>query len=78
VQFYLTIKEIEARLNDSSVNLHSFIVSNTPSHVMTTLWGVSKSAMMEQHILFQEEDRDTYIREMLELSLMHAGRGINS
>lgn len=75
VQFYLTIKEIEARLNDSSANLHSFIVSNTPSHVMTTLWGVSKSAMMEQHILFQEEDRDTYIKQMLELTLLQTPGG---
>ena len=34
--------------------------------------------MNEQDVFSQEEDRDMYNREMLELSLMHAGRGINS
>jgi hypothetical protein len=74
IQFYQTIKEIEARLNDSSVKLHSFIVSNTPSHVMTTLWDISKSAMMDRHILFQEEDRDAYIKQLLELTLRQTPR----
>ena len=46
--------------------LNSFIVSNTPSFTMTTLWGMDKSAMEQQHILFQDEDRDSYIRTMLE------------
>ena len=34
--------------------------------------------MNEQYVFSLEADRDTYNREMLELSLMHAGRGINS
>ena len=34
--------------------------------------------MNEQDLFSQDEDRDTHVREMLELSLMHAGRGINS
>jgi hypothetical protein len=67
VQFHQTIKEIEARLADPSVHLHSFIVSSTPSHTMRLLWGVDKSQMQEWHIVFQEEDRDTYIGEMLQV-----------
>jgi hypothetical protein len=48
------------------VALHSFIVSSTPSHTMRMLWGMDKPAMTARHILFQEEDQDTYIRAMLE------------
>jgi hypothetical protein len=29
------------------------------------LWGMDKPAMKQRHVLFQEEDQDTYIREML-------------
>ena len=66
IQFYETIKEIEQRLGDPNVRLDSFIVSNTPSHTMRMLWGMDKAAMKARHILFQEEDKDTYVRTMLE------------
>ena len=66
IQFHQTIKEIEARLGDSSVSLQSFIVSNTSSHTMRMLWNMSKAEMLRRHILFQEEDKDTYVRTMLE------------
>jgi hypothetical protein len=65
LEFYKTIKEIEQRLGDGDVHLHSFIVSNTPSHTMQMLWGMDKAAMMARHILFQEEDRDSYVGGML-------------
>jgi hypothetical protein len=67
IQFHRTIKEIEQRLGDASVRLQSFIVSNTPSHTMQKLWNMGKPAMAAQHILFQEEDKDTYVRAMLEV-----------
>ncbi len=66
IQFYETIKEIEQRLGDPKVQLDSFIVSNTPSHMMRMLWGMDKPAMKQRHVLFQEEDQDTYIAEMLQ------------
>jgi hypothetical protein len=66
IQFYEDIKKIEQRLGDPKVVLNSFIVSNTPSHTMKMLWGMDKMAMNERHILFQEEDQDTYVQEMLE------------
>ena len=46
--------------------LDSFIVSNTPSHTMKMLWGMDKAAMKARHILFQEEDKHSYVRAMLE------------
>ena len=65
IQFYQTIKEIEDRLGDPKVHLHSFLVSNTASHTMSLLWGLGKAEMLTRHIVFQEEDRETYIRTML-------------
>ncbi|MCK9365014.1 MAG: DEAD/DEAH box helicase family protein [Syntrophales bacterium] len=72
IQFHETIKEIEQRLGDANVRLQSFIVSNTPSYTMRMQWNMEKSEMQKRHILFQEEDRDSYIRSMLDL----AGAGL--
>lgn len=69
VQFYSEIKKIEERLADAAVKLHSFIVSNTPSHTMRLLWGMDKAEMQAKHVLFQEEDKDTYVRSMLEKTI---------
>ena len=33
---------------------------------MKMLWGLDKAAMQQRHILFQEEDKESYIRMMLE------------
>lgn len=66
IQFFQTIKDIERRLGDPSVTLSSFIVSNTPSHVMRLLWAVDKPAMEARNILFQEEDKATYVGRMME------------
>ena len=51
---------------DPAIKLQSFIVSNTPSHTMRMLWHMEKADMQKRHILFQEEDKDTYVRSMLE------------
>jgi hypothetical protein len=66
IQFHETIKEIEQRLGDPAIRLQSFIVSNTPSHTMRMLWHMEKADMQKRHILFQEEDKDTYVQSMLE------------
>lgn len=65
IQFHETIKEIELRLGDFMVSLESFIVSNTPSATMKMMWNMNKSEMSRRHIVFQEEDRETYISSML-------------
>ena len=67
IQFYETIKEIEQRLGDPAVVLHSFIVSNTSSVTMRRQWGMEKSEMQKRHVLFQEEDKDSYINMMLDI-----------
>jgi hypothetical protein len=66
IQFHETIKEIEQRLADPHIRLQSFIISNTPSHTMRMLWSMEKAEMQKRHILFQEEDKDTYVRSMLD------------
>jgi hypothetical protein len=78
IQFHETIKEIETRLGDPQVELHSFIVSNTPSHTMQLLWGSAKPAMIERHVLFQEEDKDTYIGKLFDLALNPTESGVLS
>ena len=66
IQFHATIKEIEQRLDDPMVSLHSFIVSNTSSTTMRMLWNMEKPEMQKRNILFQEEDRESYVSSMLD------------
>lgn len=68
VAFYHTVKEIEQRLGNPNIVLDSFIVSNTPSHVVRKQWGIEKSEMTERHVVFQDEDKDTYIGAVLQTS----------
>ncbi len=65
IEFFHTIKEIEQRLRDPTVSLESFIVSNTPSSTMGKRWAMKKSEMQKRHILFQEEDKDSYVGTIL-------------
>jgi len=65
IQFHETIKTIETRLGDPNVHLESFIVSNTPSQTMEMLWRMEKDEMRGRNIVFQEEDKDSYIESML-------------
>ena len=65
IQFHETVKKIERRLGDSAVRLQSFIVSNTPSATMRRQWNKEKGEMQKHNILFQEEDKDSYIGTML-------------
>lgn len=66
IGFHETVKEIEKRLGEPNVVLDSFIVSNTPSHVMQKQWGIEKAEMAKRHIVFQDEDKDTYIGTVLQ------------
>jgi len=61
-----SIKAIEQRLDDPTVILNAFIVSNT-RRVDVEWW--SQGATPEQdfnnhHVLFQKDDKDTYIEEL--------------
>lgn len=64
--FYQTIKEMEERLNDSTVVLNSFIISNTYYiDLINTGTTLTKDEMEERHILFQFDDRESYIDVMM-------------
>ena len=69
IQFFETIKEVEHRLGDPTVRLESFIVSNTSSATMRMQWDMEKSEIQKRHIVFQEEDRDSYVRAILKLNV---------
>ena len=66
IQFYKTIKEIETRLADPAVILNSFIVSPTP-YQNIPMWGegMSKQELRECHVLFQNDEKYTYIHTLL-------------
>ena len=66
IQFHQKIKELEARLNAPTVKLHSFILSNTP-YAQVSWWerGIKKDELEANHVLFQVEDRSTYIQDLL-------------
>lgn len=76
VRFYETIKEIEERLENPNIILHVFLVSNTPSHEMSKLWGLDKAEMQRRHILFAEEDNDRYVQQIIDMVI--AGRSRRS
>lgn len=71
IAFHQTIKDLEQRLKDSEVSLNSFIVSKTRSPDIKW-WGggMSKEDLEARNVLFQTEDRGTYIRRLLERTLM--------
>lgn len=67
LDFYKTIREVEARVGDPNVSLRSFIVSVTPAAEMALHWGVTREQIAERSILFDEDAR--YIEVLLEASL---------
>lgn len=67
LQFYRHIKEMEQRLNDDEVVLNAFTIANTYySDIVNTGLKLTKEQMEEQHILFQNDDKDIYIEKMIE------------
>jgi hypothetical protein len=73
IRFHETIRGIEARLGDPRMVLTSFIVSNTP-HAQLPDWGANKQELEDRHVLFQKDDRSTYIKEMLDRVLLQESR----
>jgi len=67
LQFYRHIKEFEHRLNDNKIILNAFTIANTYySVILNTGLKLSKEEMEEQHILFQNDDKETYIDKMIQ------------
>lgn len=66
IAFAQTIKQLQARLADPNVILNSFIVSNTDRAQIAWLTdGLSKADLEARHVLFQNEDKATYISTLL-------------
>ncbi len=65
ILFHETVKEIETRLGDPAVRLDSYIVSNTSSATMQLHWSKAKAEMQSRNIVFQDEDRGSYVATML-------------
>ena len=73
LKFYERIKEIEnsLRQHDDHITLNSFIVSTT-AHKTASPWQGSDLDIKEFHnsnIFFQKEDKDHYIKEIVDRSL---------
>ena len=66
VKFHKTIKKIEKRLGDPDVVLNSYIVSVSSSQEIKKRWpGTTKSWLTARNVVFQKEDRDSYISSIL-------------
>jgi IS1 family transposase len=66
VSFYRTIKDLETRLGDTQVTLHSFILSNT-AYERVSWWngGMTLADFESRHVLFTRPDRDGYIGKLV-------------
>jgi hypothetical protein len=69
IEFHQTIKGLERQLGDPGVILNSFIVSSTPFNEIQWRGDMKKEDFEARNILFQQEDRATYIRKLLEKCL---------
>ena len=65
IEFDGTIKEIEQRLGDPNVVLSRSSSRIRPRSAWSSSGESARSEMDELNILFQDEDRDTYIETML-------------
>ena len=83
LRFFETVKEIEERMREEGspladrVTLHSFVVSNTP--LANVRWWTEELAtsadFAERNVLFQEEDKDSYIEAIFSNVLDYSPEG---
>jgi len=67
INFYKTIKELEKRLGDSNIVLNSFIISTTSFNALNELHSMmTKAELEEKHIVFQKDDKETYISKIFD------------
>ncbi|MDH5607358.1 MAG: DEAD/DEAH box helicase, partial [Anaerolineae bacterium] len=63
IKFFETIKALEKDLGDKDVQLHSFIISNTPLHqIPIQIENMSQADWEAKNVLFQVEDKASYVR----------------
>jgi len=64
IEFHQVIKDIQARLATENVVLNSFIV--TPTRFGKLNWGKTINELEDMHVLFMEDQRDTYINSIVD------------
>lgn len=64
VRFHETIKNLQDRLGDSSIRLHSFIISSTPVHVVERLWDMKRDEIDKRGVLFSDDQE--YVHKLFE------------
>lgn len=71
IQLHKSIKTtIQPKLNDPNIELNSFIISNTPYNQLTHWKGQENMEDFNlNHILFQKEQRETYIKKMIDYQI---------
>ncbi len=71
IEFYKTIKQLETDLHeqDKNIILNSFIVSETPYLIVSSKWKMQKNDFENHNVYFQQEDKSTYIANILSKSL---------
>ena len=63
IEFHQVIKGIQARLASANVVLNSFIV--TPTRFGKLNWGKTIQELEDMHVLFMEDQRDTYVASII-------------
>jgi len=78
IRFYKTIKELEDQLGAPDITLNSFIISSTRLPDVTW-WdgGMTKEEFEQRHVLFQQEDKDTYIKKLFTIALGLSGETVS-
>ncbi len=64
IEFHRVIKDIQARLAGDNVILNSFIV--TPTRFGKLNWGKTIDELEDMHVLFMEDQRDTYVGSIIQ------------
>lgn len=64
IEFHRVIKDIQQRLASENVVLNSFIV--TPTRFGKLNWGMTIQELEAMHVLFMEDQRDTYIASIIQ------------
>jgi len=63
IEFHQVIKSIQARLASENVILNSFIV--TPTRFGKLNWGKTIHELEDMHVLFMEDQKDTYVASII-------------
>ncbi len=69
IKFHQTVKELEKSPNLSAkdISLNSFIISNTFLNQIAWRGSMSVSDFEKNHVFFQKEDRNQYIKKVIKL-----------